>query len=37
MANEVIDQALLDILIAKYGQENGTKAYEKIIKVAGKK
>jgi len=37
MANEVIDQALLDILIAKYGQENGTKAYEKIIKIRGAK
>jgi len=35
MANEVVNQDLLDALIAKLGQKVGQAAYEKIMKIKG--
>lgn len=35
MANEVVNQELLNALIAKLGQEAGQAAYEKIMKIKG--
>jgi len=36
MANEVVNQDLLNALIAKLGQEVGQAAYEKIMSIKGK-